>query len=560
VIRPSTTGVRPPLAQLFLLFFAVALCASPTRSTAEETTSAIRGIVESGLHPLGHGRIGRYQEPLLHAYERRAFHPLWVSEKLPTAQAKAAIDVFRHADNDGLLPSDYAAEQLSTELQKLTASAGGATARQIAAFDVALSVEAMHYASDSYRGRIDPRRVGLDLVVPPKRIDLGQTLIELAEAKEPVQQIAALAPPFPAYARLKEALRQTRELAARRDLRPLPALPRLHPGDLDADLPKLRALLTALGDLAADSPAPSDPVIYDEALVAAVRDFQKQHGVDADGIIGPTTLRQLRVPLAQRVEQIELGLERLRWLPYDRGERAIFVNIPEFRLRAFDAGQMSPTLAMNVVVGSIAKKNPTPILRADLRYIIFRPRWNVPDSITQKEMLPEMKHNPAKYFQKNDLEIISRSGEELPLSVDSLEQLSLHSARLRQRPGTKNSLGLVKFVFPNPNDIYFHDTPSKTLFQRSRRDFSHGCIRVADPVGLAEFALRGVDGWDRSRIEGAMQSTDPKKIDVRVGIKSPVAVYVLYTTVVADEDGKVIFLDDIYGHDAKLIPLLIRGA
>jgi len=290
-------------------------------------------------------------------------------------------------------------------------------------------------------------------------------------------------------------------------------------------------------------------------LVKAVTHFQQQHGLEEDGVIGAGTLRQLRTPLRQRVMQLRLALERLRWLPRSFPKRTIIVNLPEFRMRVYDRGATQPTLTMNVVVGSVAQKTETPLLSADMRYVIFRPRWNVPDSITQNEMLPSIRYNP-RYFKRENLELVGSDGMLLEPTAENIDLLQGHGARLRQKPGDGNSLGLIKFVLPNRDDIYFHDTPKKTLFQRTRRDFSHGCIRVADPVGLAEFALTGVAGWNRERIEEAMRDPDPEKVHVRVALASPIAVYIMYSTAVATDGGDVVFLDDIYGYDAKLAPLL----
>jgi murein L,D-transpeptidase YcbB/YkuD len=534
-------------------------CAPASGATRVDTATAIRGIIDSGAHPLARGRsLGPDREVLRSAYASRMFEPLWTQAGQPTAQAGAVVGVLRQADGEGLLPSSYDVELLAKEIEKLGA-AGQATAREVAAFDVALSIAAMRFASDSHRGRIDPRRAGLKRLFPPKPIDLVELLTRLARAVDPAEALAALAPPFPAYAQLKQALVQVRALAARDDLPQVPQLPKQIPCDARADLAPVRALLTILGDLPLDTPEPSDPNVHDEALVAAVRRFQQRHGLDPDAVIGPATLRQLRMPMSKRVEQVRLGLERLRWLPSELPERFIVVNIPEFRLRAYESGQASPVLTMDVVVGSAGARHETPILRADMRQVIFRPNWNIPGSITHKEMMPEIRQDPVGYFDKQNLEIVGRDGELLPLTLENLGQLQLGEARLRQRPGPKNSLGLVKFVFPNPDDIYFHDTPSKSLFRRSRRDFSHGCVRVADPVALAEYALQGAGDWNRSRIEAAMRSTDPRKTDIRIPLKSPVTVYLWYTTVVPGEDGTVIFLDDIYGHDGKLARLLARS-
>ena len=344
-------------------------------------------------------------------------------------------------------------------------------------------------------------------------------------------------PPFPAFARLQETLAEYRALAAT-PLPPPPALPKLRPGEVHHDVPALRARLRALGDLPADAATPPDATRYDRALVAAVESFQRRHGLADDGVIGAGTLAALGTPPAVRVTQIQLAMERLRWLPYGWPERFIFVNIPEFRLRGFAAGNASPRVTMNVVVGEAVstEKHKTPVLQADMTYVVFRPYWMVPPGIARKEIFPKLASDTS-YLERHDM-FLGGDG------------------RVRQRPGNKNSLGLIKFIFPNPFHVYLHDTPSKSLFARNRRDFSHGCIRVADPPSLAAFVLDGTPGWDAAHIEQAMlRGTD----DHHVVLQAPIPVYIFYTTVVVDEAGAVHFYDDIYGHDATLQRLLAKG-
>jgi murein L,D-transpeptidase YcbB/YkuD len=393
----------------------------------------------------------------------------------------------------------------------------------------------MRFVSDSAVGRVDPHRLGYSLDPEPNKIDLPTLLPELARDADPRQRLADLDPPLPVYARLRQALVQYRAIAARTDLPALPNLPKLRPGGNDPGVPALRARLAVYGDLPAAAPAPAASTHYDAALVKGVKHFQQRHGLEADGIIGASTMRALAVPPAQRVRQIELAMERVRWLPYRFPDRFLVINIPEFRLRGFEDAEPTPRVDMEVVVGSSADRTETPVLQADMRYLIFRPYWLVPQSIAHKEILPKADHDPS-YLARQNMEVVN--------------------GRLRQRPGPNNSLGLLKFILPNPFHVYLHDTPSKALFRRNRRDFSHGCIRVADPPALAEFVLDGQPGWDRERIEQAMKSgSDNHHVD----LQTPVPVYVVYATAVVEPDGQVDFFDDIYGHDATLDTLLTKG-
>ena len=268
--------------------------------------------------------------------------------------------------------------------------------------------------------------------------------------------------------------------------------------------------LTAFGDLPTGS-EDGATLTYSGALVAGVEHFQHRHGLGADGVLGRDTQAALAVPLAQRVRQVELAMERLRWLPHLGDERFIGVNIPMFRLWAWDGVREDGTASFqtNVIVGR-AFNTRTPVFVEEMQEIVFRPSWNVPASITRHEILPALRRDPD-YLRHHDMEIASAPGAPL---------------RIRQRPGPRNSLGLVKFVFPNDDDVYMHDTPTTALFARARRDFSHGCIRVEDPVGLAAWALSGQSPWTRERILDAMNGDGT----VRVPLARPVRVVLFCLT------------------------------
>jgi murein L,D-transpeptidase YcbB/YkuD len=510
--------------------------ATPAPAASEDdVATTIAAMVDSAVHPdLRWPRFPDFQDDVRRAYQSESFAPLWVRDGKPTAQAAAVIAVLGTADTKGLDPTDYDAPLLAAMADSLRTTAVPTT-EQIATFDVALTVALIRFASDSYSGKINPRRLGFALDVQPKKFDLWSLVWEVAHAPDPGPRLAALDPAFPLYGRLQDALTQYRALAARTDLPPMPNLPKLRPGNSDPGLPALRVWLTAFGDLPGDTPAPKDAKHYDDALATAVKRFQRRHGLAPDAVIGAGTLAALRVPPEQRVRQIELGMERLRWLPYSFPERFIIINIPEFRLRGFEDAEVVPRVDMSVVVGSSADDTHTPVLNADMRYVIFRPYWLVPTSIARKEILPKADGDPS-YLQRQNMVMVD--------------------GRIRQLPGRNNSLGLVKFIFPNPYHVYLHDTPAKALFQRDRRDFSHGCIRVANPPILAEFVLGGQNGWDRERIRTAMvDGPDNRHVD----LQKPVPVYVLYTTVVVEPDGQVDFFGDIYGHDARLDALLAKG-
>jgi len=503
------------------------LGAAPVARADDDVAAAIRAVVDSGIHPwLHHAQLAEYQAPARALYEGREWKPIWLDDEEASDEAREAIAQLAAAAAWGLDPRDYDADRLAWEAERLETKPR-MTDAEVGNFDVGMTVAVMRYASDAYLGRVDPRRLGFGLGVARKALDLPVLLAELAD-DDPQKRLAALNPPFALFGRLVVALAQMRAVAERKDVPAVPAdLPKLREGDHHRALPEIRRLLAILGDLPENAAPPRDPTRYDAALAAAVRRFQRRHGRGDDAVIGKSTLQDLRVPPAHRVQQIELAMERLRWLPKQLADRYIVVNVPEFRLRAFDTGSETPRLSMGVVVGSAARGTETPIMHADMRYVIFKPIWTVPYEIAKEEILPKAEKDPA-YLEKQNMEYDQ-------------------AGRLRQRSGPNNSLGLVKFILPNPYQVYLHDTPSKELFRRSRRDFSHGCIRVADPVGLAEFVLDGE--WDRSRIVEAMKEGPDRN---RVDLAAPVPVFLLYTTAVADPDGRLFFYEDIYGHDARL--------
>jgi murein L,D-transpeptidase YcbB/YkuD len=291
---------------------------------------------------------------------------------------------------------------------------------------------------------------------------------------------------------------------------------------------------------------------YDGELVKAVSAFQDRHGLKPDGVLGRETLAALATPLDARVRQIELSLERMRWLPEFPAGPLIAVNIPSFRLWAFaDAhDDKAAQLSMPVIVGSAVTERKTPVFIGEMRYLEFSPYWNVTPAIQRKEIVPRLARDPG-YWEREDFEAVPTGGKSAPIaSLDSatLAGLRTGALRVRQRPGPKNALGGVKFVLPNTMDIYLHGTPAKQLFGKMRRDFSHGCIRVADPPALAAFVLGDQPDWTSERITAAMDAG--KTSTVR--ITRPIPVVIFYTTAIVDSAGRVLFQSDIYDYDRQL--------
>jgi len=517
----------------------------------------LQRAVAGGRHPwLRWPDFSDYREPLARFYESEGWRPVWLAEDGTTPQARELVAVLSRADAAGLHASDYDAFLLAERLDTLE-HAGGVDR---AALDLALSIGAMRHVSDLRVGRVRPEKGGFQNDVSERRLDLPAFLSDLVRVSPPEQidaRIAAVEPPYRRYRLLKEALARYRALAADALLsQPLAVVRKLERGDAYPDAPALGRKLIALGDLAADAPAPEDPHLYDETLAAAVERFQTRHALEADGVIGAATFAALNTPLAARVEQIELALERWRWLP-ELGSQLVGVNVPEFALYAVRREQPGVSgedrLRMKVIVGR-AFRTETPNFVGRMNEVVFRPYWNVPLSIARGEVVPKQRRDPG-YFGREGFEIVDGAGNWQPTNASTLSAVAAGSLQVRQRPGSKNALGLVKFLFPNRYNVYLHGTPAVSLFARPRRDFSHGCIRVEDPVALAEWVLRDDPAWTRARIVEAMNGEESSS----VRLATPIPVFVVYATVVADDDGTVRFFSDLYGQDAKLSRLLAAG-
>ena len=511
--------------------------------------SELRDHIEILIGGLGGGPVAlspaeRFQ--LQSLYQRHDYLPLWTDlTARPTPQARVAIALLSAAADEGLEPAEYDAAALAAVASERL----GVPSTELAHFDVGVSAGLLRYLRDLHAGRIDPRTIGFRLRAPADEHDYVALLDAAIKSGQIAEAADRLRPQLWAYEALRRALREYRVLAAEPTLvSPPPSSDAIQVGDLYAGRSALYHLLLALGDLSTGEPVAADRLIYDGALADAVKRFQFRHGLDADGVIGAATLRALRTPLEWRVRQIELALERLRWLPRGGTDRLVLVNIPMFRLWAWDSmsAMGAPALATDVIVGR-ALTTHTPVFDEELREVIFRPYWNVPASILRNEVLPKIRRD-AEYLQNNDMEVIGPDGR----VVDTTTHLGLVGRggySVRQRPGYRNALGLIKFEFPNQENVYMHDTPAQELFSRSRRDFSHGCVRVRDPVGLAEWALAGAAGWDRDRILSAMTGSPT----LRVKVARSTQVVLFYTTaIIAPEDGTLRFAEDLYGHDARL--------
>lgn len=537
-------GLAPAL--LFLL--------APGFAAAQPAGAAARvqAIVAEGRHPaLVRPEFGPLGEEMRRFYEPFAYAPAWFRDGRPRPEVAEAISALRNAARQGLSAGDYDVPWLENELRAVT-ERGSPGERELALFDTALSLSLLRYLSDLRTGRVNPGSVEFQVDIQRERRELSGLVREGISTGRLTPILAAAEPAYPMYGRLKTALARYRTLAVQSLPLPLPQpdAKKVEPGQPYAGAGELRRVLAAYGDLPPDT-APLPDGIYDATLAAAVRRFQARHGLEPDGVLGKSTFPALNVPPVQRARQIELALERMRWLPEPSAGPAIGINIPEFKLWAFDqeAGRISAQFRLDVVVGK-AMSTRTPVFADRIEYVVFSPYWNVPPGIARKETIPALRKDPS-YLAENDMELVrTASGEPVETGIDDaiLEDIRQGKLRIRQRPGPKNALGSVKFVFPNAEDVYLHDTPAKSLFRRPRRDFSHGCIRVSDPMRLARFVLQAMPEWTEERIAEAMQAGKEK----HVRLKQSIPVVIFYTTVIVEEDGTTHFLPDIYGHDRTL--------
>lgn len=392
---------------------------------------------------------------------------------------------------------------------------------QLSKVELQLSHHFYEYAHYAYGGRVDPEE--LQWHIPRKKVNAIALLDTLIANKG--RNLEAIEPLSTSYRALKKELLDFYTIEKSGGWIPLePGKKSYRLGDSSTFLIQIKERLAALGDYeSADRSS-----LFTPEFEKAVLRYQGRHGLDTDKVIGSQVIASLNIPLSKRIEQMLINLERMRWLPKEPAEKRIVANIPEFRLHVFEKGR--DVLSMDVVVGTEA--NRTVVFSDSLKYVVFSPYWNVPRSIVRNEIYPAMKRNPG-YLQRNNME---QTGFSNGLPV------------IRQKPGPGNALGRVKFIFPNSYAIYFHDTPAQSLFSRSTRAFSHGCIRVAEPEKLAAYALSEQPRWTSQEIKKEMNGSKEKW----VSLEEAIPVFITYFTAWVDSRGVLNFRDDIYGHDEKM--------
>jgi murein L,D-transpeptidase YcbB/YkuD len=503
------------------------------------------------------------QQPVQQFYDDRNYELAWTRDLKPTDAATQLIALFQDAARKGLNPEDYDASRWPARLQQLAQvrksnDTSDAAQDTVAQFDAAMTIAAMRYLADLHSGRINPQALNFDIDTPKKRADFDLPTFlndQLVDADDAASLAASVEPKSPMYVATEQALPRYLDLARQEQqapMEPLPAVGKpIGPGAAYPGLSGLVARLQREGDLTSSSASN----VYSADIAEGVKHYQQRHGITPDGKLNDATVASLNVPMAVRVQQLDNSLERWRWLPDTYQQPRLLVNLPEFLVRAYTPDH-SLAFTMKVVDGEAQGNHDTPTFVRLMRYVVFRPYWNLPTSIVKKEIVGHLEKSGMGYLDAHGYEVVNGSGTAVNASVEDLEH---GRYQVRQKPGPKNSLGLVKFLFPNEYDVYMHSTPELNLFNLTRRDRSHGCVRLQHADQMAQWVLSidNPDGdWDQDKVSGMM--SDDANNNKTVNLKTPLAVSIMYLTANVDEDGNVDFFNDIYGYDQQLEAALAK--
>lgn len=492
------------------------------------------------------GRTVRTSEAMIEFYEERRFGPAWIGDRGPTPRIDSLLAVLQQADRQGLRPADYHVDAIQTLHQKIQ-NGDSQDLGRISDLELLSTDAFLLYASHLLTGRLSPTEITPTWNISSREADLIQKLTEATSGTSIATVLQSLHPPQSEYARLVEALRRYRRLAASGGWPTVPERPTLRAGEQGSRVGRVRQRLRVTGDLSSDrSEAPDS---FGTSLRDAVVGFQERHGLEPDGAVGPATRAALNVPAAERVQQLIVNMERWRWLPQDLGRRYVLVNIAGFRLRVVEEGD--EVLRMSVVTGRPYRQ--TPVFSGEISYLVLNPYWHVPHSIATKDKLPEIKKDPS-YLDRQQFKIFRGWGADAqPIDPSTIDWARLSQGnfpyRLRQEPGPMNALGRVKFMFPNRYSVYLHDTPTRGLFAQAERAFSSGCVRVERPLELAEYLLADPSTWSRARIQSVIESTNTER---SVLLRERVPVHLQYWTAWVEEDGTVHFRNDVYQRDGAV--------
>ena len=531
---------------LFFLYFALPNTAKAT-DLSEELSKALASHIKYSVEQL---QSIDSAEPLIASRDRclaTIYHgtgsmPLWVTESGPTPRGTIVFDLLRDAGNEGLVPADYQTEEIGELWNSRDVS-------DLAQLDALLTYNLLRYAHDVSYGQLGSYALNPNILADTGRQDFDplSTAQMILAAPNLSEYLASLPPAHQHYASLREALKTYRKLAADGGWKSIPAGPVLHPGEIDPRVPAIRTRLQITGDL---EKITDSGTVYDTALKMGVIHFQRRYGLEPDGVIGPQSIAAMNIPAKHLVNQIIVNMTRWRWQAHDLGEKYVLVNIAGYNLKAVQNGEIK--LDIPVIVGEL--KNQTPIFSDRIQYLDFNPYWTITRDIASKEELPRLQQNPrylvdrkVRLFSSWDADAVEIDSTRVKWNSISAAQMARY--KLRQDPGPLNALGQIKFVFPNRYAIYMHDTPKRDLFSRSSRNFSHGCIRVSEPLALAAFVLEQEKAaWTADKIKETID-TGKRKV---VNLTTPLSVHLTYQTTWVDKEGSIHFNRDVYGRDTEL--------
>jgi L,D-transpeptidase YcbB len=486
-------------------------------------------------------------------YLNRIYRPAWSDNTGPLSIADSLLDAVRNAYLDGLHPEDYhliQIEELLTAIRERQRRNQPVNYFYFVDLDLLLTDAFLTLGSHLFGGRLDP--VSFDPEWQPSRreVDLVEILNNAVQNRIIKESLYSLLPHYSEYFRLRESLARYRKVHNEGGWPVIPEGPTMRRGESGERITALQERLLLAGDL--DRDVLTNDRLFDHTLESAVIRFQRRHGLEPDGLVGRETLAQLNTSVEKRLQQVLINMERWRWLPTDLGDRYIIVNIANFELEVIESGEL--VMNMRVIVGRHYRR--TPVFTGHMTYLVLSPFWNIPPGITANDVLPQVRSD-IYYLEKNNIRVFRGWGsdaEEIdPVTVDwSAITPRNNPYRFRQDPGPDNSLGLVKFMFPNRFNVYLHDTPARELFSRVQRDFSSGCIRIEKPVELAEYLLANRSQWTRESIIAAMR----QPVERTVTLSRPIPVHILYWTAWAEEDGTIHFRRDIYNRDQRLYDVL----
>jgi murein L,D-transpeptidase YcbB/YkuD len=482
-------------------------------------------------------------------YQQRGFSPAWTGKEGILPQARSLVAEINRADQEGLRPDDYHRANIVSlvkEIDRKQAVGETVDAQIWVDLDLLLTDAFMLYSSHLFAGRVNPETIHSDWVVVNPTADLTDILGSALNSNQIARALRDLQPLHSGYFGLKQSLARYRNIAKKDDRPSVSPGINLHKGDTGISVQRLHERLVILGDLEDTEKDPVD--FFDEATELAVMGFQKRHGLKSDGMVGPRTLEMLNIPIQQRARQIELNMERWRWIPRDLGDRYILVNIAGFKLSVIE--NLHRMLEMRVVVGRPYRR--TPVFSAKMTYMVINPYWNIPASLVFKDLLPKIQKND-NYLAQKGIKVFkdwSKGAPEIdPETVDwkKIERQNF-PYKLRQDPGPRNALGRIKFIFPNKFAVYLHDTPQRSHFNETHRDFSSGCIRTEKPVDLARYLVRDDHQWSEEQLSATIEAGERTVIEVQ----RPISVHLQYWTAWVDENGRLNFRNDIYDRDRLL--------